>query len=67
MPRYAVPWILPVRREGVIWKNSEITVSPGESGEAASIHPLQPPLQHTLGPTQHQADRGFENRKHKED
>ena len=26
MPRYAVPWILPVRREGMIWKNSEITV-----------------------------------------
>ena len=67
MPLYAVPYILLVRREGMIWKNSEITISPGEPGEVASIHPLQPPLQHTLGSTQHQDDRGFENRKHQAD
>ena len=26
MPRYAVPWILPVSMNEMIWKNSEITV-----------------------------------------
>ena len=42
--------------------NVLITILTGESGEAPPIHPPQPPLQHTPGSTQQQADRQIEDR-----